>query len=105
MGSSSGEFAAPFLGPYAASKFAVEALTSSLTGATVLYNTYWVRFNHTDFKHSAAVENTLKLFAAARDAGVRRIVHVSITNPSEDSRLEYFAGKARLEAALPWGVD
>jgi len=75
-------------------------LVESLRGASVLYNTYWVRFNHVDFKHSVAVENTLKLFAAARDAGVRRIVHVSITNPSEDSRLEYFAGKARLERAL-----
>jgi len=75
-------------------------LVESLRGASVLYNTYWVRFNHVDFKHSVAVENTLKLFAAALDAGVRRIVHVSITNPSEDSRLEYFAGKARLETAL-----
>lgn len=28
------------------------------------------------------------------------MVHVSITNPSEDSPLEYFSGKARLERAL-----
>ncbi|MFV1963994.1 MAG: SDR family oxidoreductase [Pirellulaceae bacterium] len=75
-------------------------LVKSLRGASVLYNTYWVRFNHTEFKHSAAVENTLKLFAAAKEAGVRRIVHVSITNPSVDSPLEYFSGKARLEQAL-----
>ncbi len=75
-------------------------LTESLRGATVLYNTYWVRFNRADFRHSEAVENTLTLLNAARDAGVRRIVHVSITNPSEDSRLEYFRGKATLERAL-----
>ncbi len=75
-------------------------LVESLRGATVLYNTYWVRFNHADFRHSLAVENTLKLFAAAKEAGVGRIVHVSITNPSEDSPLEYFRGKARLERAL-----
>jgi NADH dehydrogenase len=31
---------------------------------------------------------------------VRRIVHVSITNPSEDSPLQYFRGKAQLERAL-----
>jgi NADH dehydrogenase len=31
---------------------------------------------------------------------VQRIVHVSITNPSEESPLEYFSGKARLEQAL-----
>ena len=66
----------------------------------MLYNTYWVRFNHRRFTHPGAVRNTLVLFEAARRAGVRRIVHVSITNPSEDSPLEYFAGKARLERAL-----
>jgi NADH dehydrogenase len=75
-------------------------LVEALTGAAVLYNTYWVRFNHTEFKHAVAVENTLKLFDAAREAGVKRVVHVSITNPSEDSPLEYFSGKARLERAL-----
>ena len=44
--------------------------------------------------------NTLKVFEAARRAGVARIVHVSITNPSLDSPLEYFHGKAQLEQAL-----
>ena len=75
-------------------------LAEALSGAAVLYNTYWVRFNHTEFKHAVAVENTLKLFDAAKQAGVKRVVHVSITNPSEDSGLEYFSGKARLERAL-----
>jgi uncharacterized protein YbjT (DUF2867 family) len=76
------------------------SLVDSLRGASVLYNTYWVRFNTRDFQHSLAVENTLTLFRAAKDAGVARVVHVSITNPSEDSRLEYFHGKAVLERAL-----
>jgi NADH dehydrogenase len=75
-------------------------LTVSLEGAAVLYNTYWVRFNHGDFTHATAVENTIALFEAAREAGVGRVVHVSITNPSEDSELEYFRGKAQLERAL-----
>jgi NADH dehydrogenase len=66
----------------------------------VLYNTYWVRFNHRLFRHADAVRNTRVLFEAARRAGVERIVHVSITNPSEDSPLEYFRGKAELERAL-----
>jgi uncharacterized protein YbjT (DUF2867 family) len=77
-----------------------EHLVESLRGAAVLYNTYWVRFNHASFNQTTAVENTLKLFAAAKQAGVQRIVHVSITNPSEDSPLEYFRGKGRLERAL-----
>jgi len=89
---------------------APEKLIESLRGATVLYNTYWVRFNYgkdesatrlyADFQHSAAIENTRKLFDAAKRAGIERVVHVSITNPSEDSPLEYFSGKAKLERAL-----
>lgn len=77
-----------------------DALARSLEGVSVLYNTYWVRFNHRLFSHADAVRNTLALFDAARRAGVRRIVHVSITNPSEDSPFEYFRGKAVLERAL-----
>jgi NADH dehydrogenase len=77
-----------------------DALEHSLRGAAVLYNTYWVRFNHPEFSFARAVENTRTLFAAARRAGVGRVVHVSITNPSPDSRLEYFRGKARLEQDL-----
>ncbi len=75
-------------------------LAESLRGVSVLYNTYWVRFNHSLFSHADAIENTLVLFDAAKAAGVKRIVHVSITNPSEDSGLEYFRGKAILEKAL-----
>jgi NADH dehydrogenase len=75
-------------------------LTDSLRGVSVLYNTYWVRFNHRTFTHADAVRNTMILFDAAKGAGVSRVVHVSITNPSEDSPLEYFSGKARLERAL-----
>jgi NADH dehydrogenase len=59
-----------------------------------------VRFNYGDFSFARAVENTQALFAAARRAGVSRVVHVSITNPSEDSPLEYFRGKAVLEREL-----
>jgi NADH dehydrogenase len=75
-------------------------LIQHLEGVEVLYNTYWVRFNHRRFRHSNAVRNSLTLFEAAAQAGVRRVVHVSITNPSLDSPLEYFRGKAALEAAL-----
>jgi NADH dehydrogenase len=38
--------------------------------------------------------------AAAAHAGVRRVVHVSITNPSLDSPLPYFQGKAENELAV-----
>ncbi len=77
-----------------------DALVDALRGVGVLYNTYWVRFNHPLFTFRQAVENTKALFDAAREAGVRRIVHVSITNPSAGSDIEYFRGKADLERAL-----
>jgi NADH dehydrogenase len=78
----------------------LDDLRRSLEGAHALINTYWVRFDHGDFTHGQAVRNTLRLFDAARSAGVRRVVHVSITNPSAESALPYFRGKAELEAAL-----
>src|SRR5262249_42964316 len=62
-------------------------LVDDLDGAVVFYNTYWVRFNHGNFSHAKAVDNTLKLFEACKKAGVERAVHISITNPREDSRL------------------
>ncbi len=77
-----------------------DKLVETLQGISVLYNTYWVRFNHKKFTHAEAVKNTETLFKAAKKAGVKKIVHVSITNPSIDSPLEYFSGKARLENAL-----
>ncbi len=77
-----------------------EKLTETLQGVSVLYNNYWVRFNHKTFTHADAVRNSRTLFQAAKEAGVKRIVHISITNPSEDSPFEYFSGKAKLEKAL-----
>ena len=77
-----------------------EKLSEAFRGASVLYNSYWVRFNHRQFTFAAAVKNSRLLFEAAKKAGIRRIVHISITNPSEDSPFEYFRGKAVVERAL-----
>ena len=76
------------------------ALAESLRGAGTLYNTYWVRFAHGSVDHPVAVARSRVLFQAAAEAGVRRIVHVSITNPSPDSPYPYFRGKAAVEEAL-----
>ncbi|MEO8107980.1 MAG: NAD-dependent epimerase/dehydratase family protein [Actinomycetes bacterium] len=77
-----------------------EALMESLAGATTLYNTYWVRFDRGSITFDRAVENSATLFRAAREAGVERIVHVSVTNPSQASRFPYFQGKAEVERLL-----
>ena len=77
-----------------------DVLAGSLEGVSTLYNTYWVRFDHADTTYGQAIERSRALFGAAERAGVERIVHVSITNPSIDSPLPYFRGKALVEDAL-----
>lgn len=79
---------------------APEKLAESLAGCDTLVNTYWVRFPHRGMSFEGAVENTLGLIRAAKSAGVRRVVHVSIANPSLDSPLVYYKGKAQLEKAV-----
>jgi uncharacterized protein YbjT (DUF2867 family) len=77
-----------------------ERLTEAFHGASTLINTYWVRFPRGKTTFETAVHNTRTLIAAAKDAGVRRIVHVSIANPSLQSPLGYYRGKAQLEEAV-----
>jgi NADH dehydrogenase len=75
-------------------------MTCSLKDVDVLVNTYWVRFDQGQNTQPQAVENTRKLVNAAKAAGVKRIVHISITNPSAESHLPYFWGKAANEKAV-----
>ena len=77
-----------------------DKLASSLEGADTLFNTYWIRFARGGLTHDRAVENLRTLFDAAKVAGVRRVVHISITNATEDSPSPYFRGKALAERAL-----
>lgn len=77
-----------------------ELLEQSLVGTSCLINTYWVRFPHGGSNFELAVKNTLTLFRAAKRAGIQRIIHVSIANPSLNSSLGYYRGKAQLEQAL-----
>lgn len=75
-------------------------MAESLQGVDVLVNTYWVRFDKGDNTQPRAVENTRKLVNAAKAAGVKRIVHISIANPSADSHLPYYWGKAANEKTV-----
>jgi uncharacterized protein YbjT (DUF2867 family) len=77
-----------------------EGLRQALDDVDTLFNTYWVRFPHDGVTHATAVRNSRVLFEAARDAGVRRIVHVSIANPDPASHFAYYRGKAQVEQAL-----
>jgi len=77
-----------------------ERLEETLRGASTLINTYWVRFPRGEITYASAVRNSIALIDAARRAGVRRIVHVSIANPSLQSPLRYYRGKAEVERAV-----
>jgi NADH dehydrogenase len=76
-----------------------DLLIASLRGASTLYNTYWIRFNYGGATFKRTVQNTATLFRCAKEAGVRRIVHISVTH-STDSDLPYYRGKALQEQAL-----
>jgi uncharacterized protein YbjT (DUF2867 family) len=77
-----------------------EGLVRGLAGAATLFNTYWIRFSRGEVTHERAVENSRALIGAAEDAGVRRIVHISITGASSGSHLPYFRGKGEVEEAV-----
>ena len=77
-----------------------DELCRSMKGAGVLYNTYWMRFARGRITFDHAVENSKTLFAAAERAGVGRIVHLSVTHASPESRLPYFRGKGQVEDIL-----
>ncbi len=77
-----------------------ERLVSHLQGAETLYNTYWIRFPYRSQTYEQALRNTERLFSAATEAKVRRIVHISVTNASVNSTLPYYRGKGIQEALL-----
>jgi uncharacterized protein YbjT (DUF2867 family) len=76
------------------------ALARRLEGVSTVYNTYWVRFDRGTTTFANAIANSRTLFHAAHRAGVTRIVHLSIANPSIESPLPYYRGKALVERAL-----
>jgi nucleoside-diphosphate-sugar epimerase len=82
----------------------VNALTDSLRGAAALHNTYWVRYTvnkgWVSFGHQLAVENSRILFKCARRAGVKRIIHLSVTNPDKAPGWPYYVGKVKVEKIL-----
>ena len=76
------------------------SLAECLSGARILYNTYWIRYPYRRLSYGQAMANTEALVGAARAAGVERIVHFSICNPSLDSKLAYYRGKAEVELSI-----
>jgi len=91
----------PLAGNVEAAPFVFDdSLVESFRGADTLYNTYWVRFERGGTTFERAVANTALLFRAAGEAGVRRVVHISVANADTSSPFPYFRGKAATEEAL-----
>jgi NADH dehydrogenase len=76
-----------------------DGLVRFMRGADTLYNTYWIHSNFGADAFADAVRRSQRLFAAAREAGIRRLVHISIANPTASGH-PYYASKAKLEEAL-----
>ena len=51
-------------------------------------------------RHNADYHYVKTLFDCAKNAGVKKIVQVSVTNPSEEDPLPYYKGKANQEKTL-----
>ena len=77
-----------------------DLLAQTLDGTDTLFNTYWIRVNYRGRTHEQCVQQTKTMFQAAKQAGVRRIVHISITNADPESPLPYFRSKGQIEEAL-----
>ena len=86
-----------------------DELRASLDGVETLFNTYWLRFPRGGATFEGAVARSAGLLAAAREAGVRRVVHVSVVNAAPDAETPYVRAKAANEAVvrssgLEWAI-
>ena len=81
-------------------------MAPAFDGVDTFVNSYYVRFNYGGLTFENAVERSRALIAQAKSAGVRRIVHVSVSNASEASDLPYYSNKGRIERIVAEsGVD
>jgi uncharacterized protein YbjT (DUF2867 family) len=86
-----------------------DELAAAIAGVDTLFNTYWLRFPRGASTFEGAVARSAELLAAAREAGVRRVVHVSVVNAAADAETPYVRAKAALEAVvrlsgLEWAI-
>jgi uncharacterized protein YbjT (DUF2867 family) len=74
-----------------------ERMDEAFDGADTFVHSYYIRFPHAGDTFERAVARAGVLFDRARRAGVRRIVHVSVSKANEASDLPYYRNKGRLE--------
>src|SRR4029077_14871191 len=75
-------------------------LVEVLRGVDTLHNTFWRRFPDPEIAFADMVAQAAPLSGAARTAGVRRVVHFSVSNASATAPTSYFRAKAAVEATV-----
>jgi uncharacterized protein YbjT (DUF2867 family) len=75
-------------------------LAAAMADVETLYNTHWLRFPRDGSTFEGAVARSAALLAAAREAGVRRVVQVSVVNAAANAETPYVRAKAALEAIV-----
>jgi len=80
--------------------FEREALLREMRDAEIFVNTYWVRFPGHGASFEQAVANIRLLIDCAKEAGIKRFVHVSVSKAAQGKHLGYYAGKAIAEEYL-----
>lgn len=73
------------------------ALAAAFATVDTFYNTYWIRFERGEMTFDEIIRRTRLLMTAATQAGVRRVVHVSVVNAAPTAPTPYFIAKARLD--------
>lgn len=95
--------------PSAPLKFEREHLESQLHGVETFINTYWIRLPYGGQTFDTAVDNSRMLIDAAKNAGVKRFVHISVSNAEKGTNLGYYRGKDQVErylreSGLPYSI-
>ena len=84
-------------------------LAAALDGVATLFNTYWIRFPRGTESFERAIAESAVLLAAAREAGVGRIVHISVVGADHEAPTPYVRAKAVVEdmvraSGLEWSI-
>jgi NADH dehydrogenase len=82
------------------SDFGAAALAEGLREVDTVYVSYWMRFPRGGATWPQTIDNVGGLAHAAAEAGVRRLVYISVANAAPDAPTAYFRAKAAAEDAV-----
>jgi NADH dehydrogenase len=86
-----------------------DLIRDSLRGVDTLFNTYWLRFPRGAESFERAIVESTVLIGAAHEAGVRRLVHVSVVGADAAGPTPYVRSKGTFEdivrrSRLEWSI-